>query len=114
MALIRWQTNAKRHLKQIYDYYKEHASYAVACAMRDAILDSVEMLYAFPLSGKADAELSTDDTQYYYVIAKRGKRTYRIYYIYENDICAILAVWDCSKNPAKRQSSIIPILRKRR
>ena len=59
MALIKWQTNAKRHLKSIFDYYKKHG-------------------------------------------------TYRVYYIYENDVCHIQAIWDCSMNPAKRASRILP------
>lgn len=30
MALIRWQKTAKTHVRQIFDYYKEHASLPVA------------------------------------------------------------------------------------
>ena len=114
MALIKWQTNAKRHLNLIFDYYKKHASLNVAISMRDAIVSGVDRLETFPTSGVRDYELSTDDTIYYYVIVEKGKRTYRVYYIFENDVCHIQAVWDCSMNPKKRLSKISPLSRKRR
>ena len=67
MALIQWQTNAKRHLRQIFDYYKEHASVAVAQSMSHAIVESIDRLESFPTSGIIDDELSTEDITYYYV-----------------------------------------------
>ena len=110
MAIIKWQTNAKRHLKSIFDYYRKHASLNVAISMRDAIVGGVDRLETFPASGTQDYELSTDDIIYYYVIVEKGKRTYRVYYIYENDICHIQAIWDCSMNPSKRQSRVLPVM----
>lgn len=111
MALIKWQTNAKRHLKNLFDYYRDHASLAVALSMRDTIMDDVEKLENFPTMGIRDDEFSTPDTQYYYLVIKWGKRTYRIYYLYENDICSMQAIWDCSRNPAKRRNIIRPFRR---
>ena len=107
MALIKWQTNAKRHLKSIFDYYKKHASLIVAISMRDTIISSVDRLETFPTSGVRDYDLSTEDTLYYYVVAQKGKRTYRVYYIYENDICHIQAIWDCSMNPSMRAPRVV-------
>lgn len=108
MALIKWQANAKRHLKKMFDYYRDHASLTVASSMRDAIMDDAERLEDFPTMGIRDDEFSTTDTQYYYLIIKWGKRTYRIYYLYENDICSMQAIWDCSMNPAKRRNAVRP------
>lgn len=51
MALIKWQTNAKRHLKNLFDYYRDHASLVVALSMRDTIMDDVEKLEIFLLWG---------------------------------------------------------------
>jgi plasmid stabilization system protein ParE len=107
MALIVWQTKAKRHLRQIFDYYRDNASLTVAVSMRDTIIDSLDCLEQFPTIGLRDDELSTPDTQYFYIIAKKNKRTYRVYYIYENGVCFILAIWDCSMNPAKRKSRVV-------
>lgn len=106
MALIKWQTNAKRHLKNLFDYYRDHASLAVALSMRDTIMDDVEKLENFPTMGIRDDEFSKPDTQYYYLITKWSKRTYRTYYLFENGICSIQAIWDCSMNPAKRRNAI--------
>ncbi len=107
MALIQWQTNAKRHLKSIFDYYRKNASLEVAFAMRDAIVNPVDRLEEFPLSGVVDHELSNKNHIYYYLIAKRGKRIYRIYYLYENETCYILAIWDCSMNPSRRKTRVV-------
>ena len=113
MALIQWQTNAKRHLRQIFDYYKGHASVAVAQSISHAIVESIDRLESFPTSGVIDYELSTEDITYYYVIAEKENRTYRVYYIYENDICSVLAIWDCSMNPSKRASRVVRTRRHR-
>ena len=113
MALIRWQTLAKRHLKSLFDYYRDNASEVVALGLRDLIMDDVERLGNFPKMGIKDNEFSTPDTQYYYLIIRWSKRTYRIYYLYENDICSIQAIWDCSMNPRKRRSIVRPLRRKK-
>lgn len=112
MALIRWQTNAKRHLKSLFDYYRDHASEAVALSLQNTIMDNVENLEAFPTMGIKDDEFSTPDTQYYYLIIKWSKRTYRIYYLYENDICSMQAIWDCSMHPRRRKSVVRPLRKK--
>ena len=114
MALIVWQTNAKRHLKQLFDYYRDHASEKVALGLRDTIVGDVERLGDFPTMGIRDDEFSTPDTQYYYLIIKWGKRTYRVYYLFENEICSIQAIWDCSMNPIKRKSVVKPLRRKKK
>lgn len=108
MALIVWQTNAKRHLKSLFDYYRNHASEKVALGLRDTIMGDVEQLETFPAIGMKDDEFSTPNTQYHYLIVKWGKRTYRVYYLYENDMCSIQAIWDNSMKPAKRRSVVRP------
>ena len=113
MALIKWQTNAKRHLKKLFDYYRDNASEKVAFGLRDTIMSNVERLENFPTMGKRDDEFSTPDTQYYFLIIKWSKRTYRLYYLYENDVCSIQAIWDCSMNPTKRRSVVRPMNIKR-
>ena len=112
MALIKWQTNAKRHLKKLFDYYREHASETVAVGLVKTIMGDVERLENFPTMGIRDDEFSTTNTQYYYLIIKWSKRTYRAYYLYENDICSIQAIWDCSMNPRKRRSVVRPLRKK--
>lgn len=110
MALIKWQANAKRHLRSLYDYYRENASEKVALGLRDTIMGDVERLEDFPTMGIKDDEFSTADTQYYFLIIKWSKRTYRVYYLYENDICSIQAIWDCSMNPTRRERVVRPLI----
>ena len=112
MALIKWQTNAKRHLKSLFDYYRDHASETVALGLRETVIGYVERLEDFPTIGRKDDEFSTPDTQYYFLIVKWSKRTYRVYYLYENDICSIMAIWDCSMNPRKRKRVVRPLRKK--
>lgn len=113
MALINWQTNAKRHLKSLFDYYRDHASEKVALGLMETIMGDVERLKDFPTMGIRDDEFATPDTQYYYLIVKWSKRTYRIYYLYENDICSMQAIWDCSMNPRKRRRIVRPLRKKK-
>ncbi len=112
MALIKWQTHAKRHMKLLFDYYRKHASDTVALGLQDTIMGNVEQLGNFPTMGIKDEEFSTPDLQYYYLVIKWSKRTYRAYYLYKNDICSIQAIWDCSMNPAKRRTVVKPLRRK--
>jgi len=74
MALIKWQTNARTHLRSIYNYYKKNVSLKVASAIRDTIVTSVDILENFPASGTVDYELSTHDTTYFFIVAKKGMR----------------------------------------
>ena len=101
MALIKWHSKAKEHLRLIFDYYYRNASANVALSAAETIMGSVDQLEEFPLLGKKDTLFSTADTQYYFLVVKWRRRTYKIYYLYENDICSILAIWDCSMNPGK-------------
>ncbi len=101
MAQIRWQTGAQKHLRAIFDYYYTQASAAVATSIRTTILEYVERLQEFPLSGKRDTLFSIEGTQYYFLIVRWRRRTYKVYYLYEDGICSILAIWDCSMNPNK-------------
>ena len=71
MALIKWQTNARTHLRSIYNYYKKNVSLKVASAIRDTIVTSVDILENFPASGVIDFELSTQDTTYFFIVAKK-------------------------------------------
>lgn len=112
MALIQWQTRAKKHVRSVFEYYKKHASPTVAAAISNTIVSSVDILEEFPEIGKKDTKLSNEETTYRYVIAKYSKRTYRVYYLYENDTCSILAVWHCSMNPTKLPLHVIPKRRK--
>ena len=103
MAQIRWQDSAKKHLRQIFDYYYDHASAAVALSVRGTILEYVERLQDFPLYGKQDVLFSTENVQYYFLVVRWRRRTYKVYYQFENDVCSILAIWDCSMNPGNLQ-----------
>lgn len=72
MALIRWQTNAKRHLKSLFDYYRDHASEAVALSLQNTIMDNVEKLEAFPTMGIKDDESSASDEEGFKKFIKRN------------------------------------------
>lgn len=109
MALIKWQTNAKKHMRAISNYYLEQAFKKVASDFQKTIFDGVEPLEKFPTMGMKDEELSTPGYELRFLIIKWRKRTYRVYYLYENEICAILAVWDCSMDPEKRMQYVIPL-----
>ncbi len=109
MALIKWQTNAKKHMRAISNYYSKHASKKVALDFQKTISDGVAPLEKFPTMGKKDEELSRPEYELHFLIIKWGKRKYRVYYLYENETCAILAVWDCSMDSEKREQYVIPL-----
>lgn len=73
----------------------------VALSFEATIFEYIERLYDFPLLGKLDTSFSTEETQYYFLVVRWRRRVYKIYYVFEDDVCYIQAIWDCSMNPEK-------------
>ena len=55
-----------------------------------------------PEMGPKEPELEYLKRNYRYVLVLR---TYKLIYLYENDVCSILMVWDCRQNPKRMKDS---------
>lgn len=104
MALIIWQDAAVCHLKAIYDYYRENASAEVAARILLEIQNAPEILVSFPETGAKEEGFSHLSSNLRYLVVRRH---YKIIYLYENNKCSILAIWDVRQNPEQLQEMLL-------
>ena len=100
MALIIWQDAAVCHLRAIYDYYRENASAEVAARILLDLQNAPDILASFPEAGSEEKGFSHLSSNLRYLVVRKN---YKIIYLYENNICSILAIWDVRQNPEQLQ-----------
>lgn len=95
MAQIVWTELARSDIESIFHYY-ETISSLLAETIVDEIFESVDYLKKMPEIGAKEPLFSDLDRNYRYLVVLRR---YKLIYLYENNICYILMVWDCRNNP---------------
>ncbi|MCQ2324335.1 MAG: type II toxin-antitoxin system RelE/ParE family toxin [Paludibacteraceae bacterium] len=104
MAVIIWQDAAICHLKAIYEYYRDNASAEVAAHILLDIQNAPDILASFPEIGSKEDSFRNLSTHLRYLVVRKH---YKIIYLYENNICSILAIWDVRQNPAMLQEMLL-------
>ena len=104
MALIVWQDAAVCHLKAIYDYYRENASAEVAARILLDIQNAPDILASFPETGAKEENFPNLFSNLRYLVVRKH---YKIIYLYDNNICSILAIWDVRQNPEQLQDMLL-------
>lgn len=104
MALVIWQDAAICHLKAIYDYYRENASDEVAARILLDLQNAPDILVNFPEAGSEEKGFLDVSSNLRYLVVRKN---YKIIYLYENNICSILAIWDVRQNPEQLQEMIL-------
>ncbi|MCQ2340086.1 MAG: type II toxin-antitoxin system RelE/ParE family toxin [Paludibacteraceae bacterium] len=103
MAVIIWQDSAVCHLKAIYDYYRENASAEVAARILLDLQNAPDILSLYPEIGSKEESFSELSSNLRYLVVRKH---YKIIYLYENNICSILAIWDVRQDPEQLQELI--------
>ena len=94
--------SAIKDAKDIFNYYEAKSSYNTAHKMLQEIIASVRRLELMPEMGPKEPSLEIKNRNYRYVIVLHR---YKLVYLYENNICSILMVWDCKRNPKDLKGS---------
>ncbi len=95
---IYWSQRALVHLESIYTFCIDvYDSEYVAAKLYNEILDETEVLETFPLAGKVEPLLNDMSICYRSLVVKKHYKI--IYFISEDDIIYVSAVWDCRMNP---------------
>ncbi|MBR6092446.1 MAG: type II toxin-antitoxin system RelE/ParE family toxin [Bacteroidales bacterium] len=102
MAQIIWTELARSDVENIFHYY-ETISSLLAETIVDEIFDSVYYLKKMPEIGAKEPLFSHLRRNYRYLIVRKR---YKLIYLYENNKCFILMVWDCKNNPELLRKSI--------
>jgi plasmid stabilization system protein ParE len=94
--VIDWTDKAKRHLKNIFDFYVETAGRKIAIEFVTDIKAATKPLARFPQMAAVEPLLSDlPETLRSLVVRKH----YKVIYYVDNEAVRILAVWDCRRNP---------------
>ena len=94
---VLWTKFALASLRDIYIFYKEKASIAVAIRIRDEVLTSSDQLELYALSGQIEGSLEELKESHRYIL--RGQ--YKIIYRIKNGKVYITDVFDTRQDPEK-------------
>ena len=97
MMKVLWTKFALASLRDIYVFYKERVSIAIANRIRDEVLTSSDQLANHALSGKIEGSLEEMKVNHRYIL--RGR--YKIIYKIKNGKVYITDVFDTRQNPEK-------------
>ncbi len=101
MAQLNWTEPARDDLEEIIRYYGNF-SHKTALYYSEEILKAGDRLMLMPAMGPKEPLLEQYKRNYRYVVVLRH---YKLIYLYENDVCSILMVWDCRQNPSQLKDS---------
>ena len=94
--------SAIKDAKEIFSYYESLSSHSFAKKLLKEFIAYARRLELMPEMGPKEPLLEHLNRNYRYVLVQRR---YKLIYLYENETCSILMVWDCRQNPKQLQSS---------
>jgi plasmid stabilization system protein ParE len=94
--VIDWTDRAKRHLKDIFDFYVETAGRKTAIEMMADIKVATKPLTEFPQMAAIEPFLSDLPEKFRSLVVRKH---YKVIFYVDNEAVHILAVWDCRQNP---------------
>lgn len=86
---------AQTDADNMFRYYEEF-SYNSAQRLMKEIVNVAHRLEQFPEMGQKEPLLTHLERNYRYVLVFRR---YKIIYLFENDVCSIMMVWNCREDP---------------
>ncbi len=102
MAQIIWTELARSDVESIFHYYETISSLLAETIVYE-IFESVNYLKKTPEIGAKEPLFSHLGRNYRYLVIRKR---YKLIYLYENNKCFILMVWDCKNDPELLRKSI--------
>ena len=97
MVKVEITAAAKKDLQQIYRYLTMKTfSFENNRKLRNSIRKARDLLRTFPKSGMRELMLE-DIGEFRYIVVQKH---YKLIYTLRDDICYVVAVWDCRNNPS--------------
>ena len=101
--VIIWLPEARKHLKEIYLFYKTNRSLNAAIKVRKEIYTSVTYLKKFPLMAHIEIFSAKSSINYHALVV--GKYFKVVYYIDKKKIY-ISAIFDCQQDPETNEKKV--------
>ena len=95
MAEVIITQSAQNDIKDIYQYYDLY-SHQAAEKLMEEIFNAARRLKQFPEMGPKEPAFEQLERNYRYVLVMHR---YKLIYLFENEVCSILMVWDCKAAP---------------
>lgn len=95
MVQLIWTEQAQLDLNEIFRYY-DTFSRKIAISYLEVIIKAGDLLEFFPEIGPKEPVLNHLGRNYRYLLVLRQ---YKLIYLFEDNVCSILMVWDCKKDP---------------
>lgn len=99
--VLEWTKLARRDLEEIFRF-NDALSHKMAITYSEELLKAGDRLMQMPEMGPKEPNLEHLNRNYRYVLVQRR---YKLIYLYENEVCSILMVWDCRQNPKLMEDS---------
>ena len=93
---------AIRDAKDIFGYYEDCSSRNYSKSLLKEFIAYARRLEQMPEMGPREPMLKHLKRNYRYVLVLSR---YKLVYLYENNVCSILMVWDCKRNPKDLKKS---------
>ena len=95
MVQLIWTTPARQDMEELFRHY-DAISHKTAAMYMEVFLEAAGNLVQIPEAGPKEPLLAHHKRNYrYHVVLRR----YKLIYLYENNTCYILMIWDCRRNP---------------
>lgn len=96
---VEWTDFSKNELKNIFEYYKDKASVAIARKLVTGIVNETLRLKLQPIIGQEEELLKNSDKEFRYIVFKN----YKIIYFVNSQLNTIevVDVFDTRQNPIK-------------
>ena len=95
MVQVNWTLEAQEDVFRLFQYWAQF-SYSYAQTLMEEILASTDLLETNPKIGAIERTFENLEHEYRFIVIQNR---YKVVYLYENNICDILLVWDCNRNP---------------
>jgi len=95
MVQVNWSLEAQEDVFNIFQYWSQF-SIKYAQDLMEEMFSSSDLLETTPLMGVIETSFKNPNHEYRFLVIQKR---YKVVYMYENNICDILIVWDCRRNP---------------
>lgn len=102
MVQLNWTAPARQDLQDIFRFY-DTISHDVATNYAEELIKAVGDLEQMPEMGQREPILAKLKRNYRYLLVLRR---YKLIYLYENNVCSIMMIWDCRNNPKTMRKRI--------
>jgi plasmid stabilization system protein ParE len=96
-----WSAHSESQLDEIFEYYKNKASYLVATKLVRGIISRTNILETTPLAGPVEELLINRTEKYHYLVCGNYKVIYSV--DHKSKLVKIADVFDTRQNPTKIQ-----------